>query len=82
MIGSMSRYSTYSDDYYVNVNLNTEMDLPSSRETLLHYFEQIQKQYPTMRNFYNRERSEYVLEEDKERGHYRWATVEPRRLCA
>lgn len=78
----MSRFSNYSDDYYVNVNLNTEMELPSGRETLLHYFEQVQKQYPTMRNFYCRDRAEYVLEEEKDRGHYRWTTVEPRRICA
>lgn len=78
----MSRYSTFSDDFYINVNLNTEMDLPSSRETLLHYFEQVQKHFPSMRNFYCRDRAEYVLEEDKERGHYRWTTVEPRRICS
>ena len=78
----MSRYDAFSDDFYVNVNLNTEMELPTSRETLLHYFEQVQKQFPSMRNFYSRERAEYVLEEEKERGHYRWVTVEPRRICS
>jgi hypothetical protein len=64
------------------MNLNTEMELPQSRETVLHYFEQIQKKYPSMRNFYCRERGEFVLEEDKDRGNYRWATVEPRRICS
>ncbi|MCA9169254.1 MAG: hypothetical protein KDB23_16380 [Planctomycetales bacterium] len=78
----MSRYANYSDDYYVNVNLSTEMELPTSRETLLHYFEQIQKQFPTMRNFYSRERNEFVLEEEKDQGRYRWTTVEPRRVSA
>jgi len=78
----MSRYSAYSDDFYVNMNLNTEMDLSSSRETVLHYFEQIQKKYPTMRNFYNRDRNEFVLEEDKDRGNYRWTTIEARRVCS
>lgn len=77
-----SRYSSFSDDFYINMNLNTEMDLPQSRETVLHFFEQIQKKYPTMRNFYNRERSEFVLEEDKDRGNYRWATVDTRRVCS
>ena len=72
----MNRYSSLSDDYYVNMNLNTEMELPQSRETVLHFFEQIQKHYPGMRNFYNRERGEFVLEEDKDQGTYRWATVE------
>jgi len=35
----MSHYASLSDDYYINLNLNTEMDLPQSRETILHYFE-------------------------------------------
>jgi hypothetical protein len=78
----MSRYSAYSDDFYINLNLNTEMDLPTNRETVLHYFEQVQRKYPTMRNFYCRERGEYVLEEDKDRGQYRWTTVELRRICS
>jgi hypothetical protein len=78
----MSRYSAFSDDFYVNVHLNTELELPSSRETLLHFFEQIQRRFPSMRNFYCRERSDYVLEEEKERGHYRWVTIEPRRISS
>lgn len=78
----MRRYGTLSDDFYVHMNLNTEMDLPQSRETVLHYFEQIQKQYPKMRNFYCRDRGEFVLEEDKDQGSYRWTTVEPRRVCS
>jgi hypothetical protein len=78
----MSRYAAYSDDFYINLNLSTEMDLPSNRETVLHFFEQIQKKYPTMRNFYSRERGEFVLEEEKEAGRYRWASVDPRRVCS
>ena len=75
-------YGTCSDDFYVNLNLNTEMELSQSRESVLHFFELIQKKYPTMGNFYCRERGECVLEEDKSRGHYRWATVENRRVCS
>lgn len=78
----MGRYQTYSDDYYVNMNLNTEMELPHSRETVLHFFEQVKKHYPTMRNFYSRERGEFVLEEDKDRGDYRWTSIEGRRVCS
>jgi len=78
----MNRYSAFSDDFYLNMNLNTEMELSNSRETVLHFFEQIQKKYPTMRNFYNRDRNEYVLEEDKDRGNYRWTTIEQRRVCS
>ena len=78
----MSRYASYADDYYVNLNLNTEMDLPQTRETVLHFFEQLQKHYPQMKNFYSRDRGEFVLEEDKDKGHYRWATIEQRRVCS
>ena len=78
----MTGYATVSDDFYVNVNLNTEMDLPQNRETVLYFFEQIQKLYPAMRNFYSRERGEFVLEEDKEGGQYRWTSVEARRVCS
>jgi hypothetical protein len=71
-------YCAVADEFYVNMHLNTEMDLPSNRDTLLHYFEQLQKRFPTMRNFYNRDQSDYVLEEDKDGGTYSWASVEPR----
>ena len=42
----MNRYSQFSDDFYVNMNLSTEMELPSGRETVLHFFERLQKKYP------------------------------------
>jgi len=78
----MYRFSSLCDDFYVNMNLSTEMELPTSRETVLHFFERIQKTYPTMRNFYCRERGDFVLEEDKDKGNYRWCTIEPRRVCS
>ncbi len=78
----MNRYSSLSDDFYINMNLSTEMDLPNNRESILQFFERLQKQYPTMRNFYCREKGDFILEEDKEQGHYRWCTVEARRLCS
>ncbi len=78
----MDQYSSFSDDYYINMHLHTEMDLPQNRETVLHFFEQIRKQYPSMHNFYGRERGDYVLEEDKDNGNYRWVTLEPRRICS
>lgn len=78
----MTTYHSLADDFYVNMNLNTEMALPATRETILGFFERIQKSYPTMRNFYTRESGDFVLEEDKEQGHYRWVTIEPRRICS
>jgi len=78
----MNQYGSLSDDFYLNMNLSTEMELPRNRETILHYFEQVQKKYPAMRNFYCRDKGETVLEEDKDQGHYRWSSVESRRLCS
>ncbi len=66
-----------TDDFYINMNLNTEMDLPSGRETVLHFFEQVRRRYPKMRNFYARDRNEFVLEEDKDGGSFRCTSVDP-----
>jgi hypothetical protein len=35
-----------------------------------------------MRNFYSRERGEFVLEEDKDKGDYRWTSIEARRVSS
>ena len=78
----MTPYASLADDFYVNMNLATEMELPSQRETILQYFEQVQRRYPTMRKFYCRDKRDYVLEEDKDQGRYRWAAVEAKRLCS
>jgi hypothetical protein len=78
----MNEYASLCDDFYVNMNLSTEMELPANRETVLHFFERVQKTYPAMRNFYCRDRGDFVLEEDKDHGNYRWCTIEPRRLCS
>ena len=58
------------------------MKLPDNRETILNLLERVQKSYPTMRNFYTRENGDFVLEEDKDGGHQRWLSLEPRRVCS
>lgn len=78
----MDIYGSLADDFYVNMNLNTEMKLPESRETILDFFERVQKQYPRMRNFFTRENGDFVLEEDKDQGSQRWVSLEPRRICS
>ncbi len=78
----MNLYSDIADDYYVNMTLATEIELSSSRETILAYMEQVQKNYPEMRNFYARNQGHYVLEEDKDKGPYRWTAFERQRLSS
>jgi hypothetical protein len=78
----MNEYASLADDHFININLNTEMPLPSSRETVLDFFGRVQKAYPAMRNFYTRETGDFVLEEDKDQPNYRWMCLEPRRICS
>lgn len=78
----MLEYSAFADDVYVNMNLYTEMPLPSARETVLEFFGRVQKSYPSMRNFYTRETGDFVLEEDKDQPRYRWMSIEARRICS
>ena len=47
----MNPYSSLCDDFGVYVYLNTKMDLPSGRETVLHYFDGLRKTFPQMIDF-------------------------------
>ena len=76
----MSQYGAFSDDFYLNMNLCTEMELPQGRESVLHFFEQVRRRYPKMQNFYARDKGEFILEEEKEAGAYRWVSTEPKRV--
>ena len=78
----MHQYSALADDFYCNMNLSTEMQLPNGRETVLSFLERLQKSFPSMRNFFQRDNGDFVLEEDKESGQQRWVAIEPRRVCS
>ncbi|MBN2136226.1 MAG: hypothetical protein JW720_00315 [Sedimentisphaerales bacterium] len=73
-------YSSLCDDFYVDMCINTEMDLPTQRDTVLAFFERIQKQYPSMNCFYRRDNNDYCLEESRHLGEYRWVTLETDRI--
>lgn len=75
-------YSSFCDDFYVNVRLGSQMALPNHRETVLHFFEQAQKAFPNMTRFRKSDNGELNLEEDRSRGNYRWISLEARRLSA
>ena len=77
----MNQFSRDADDFYVNVHLNTEMELPTNRDTVLHFFEQLKKGFPDLRSFHTRENGDLVLEGDKEADSYRWVSIEAHRLC-
>lgn len=73
---------SFSDDFYVNLRLGSQMTLPNSRETLLHYFERLQRDFPGMTRFRKADSGDHNLEEDRGGAGYRWASVEAKRLAA
>jgi len=73
-------YSSLCDDFYLEMYVNTELDLPNQRDTILAFFERIQRQFPSMGYFYRREGNEYCLEEDRSGGQYRWIALETDRI--
>jgi hypothetical protein len=78
----MNPYPTLCDDFGVFVYLNTRLDLPATPETVLHFFEGIQKVYPSMTELDRREGGEFILEEDREQGSCRSVGLEPRRMMS
>jgi hypothetical protein len=72
-------FNTVCDDFYVNLRVGTQMPLPTARDSLLHFFEQIQKAFPDMTRF-RRGDGEYAIEEDRDGESYRWLSVETQRL--
>lgn len=77
-----SSYGSLCDDFGVSTYVIGKVDMPTGREAVMHFFESLQRQFPRMTEFEKRENGEFVLEEDREAGSYRWATLDARRLCA
>jgi hypothetical protein len=78
----MNPYTSLCDDFGVYAYLNTKLELPQGREAVLHFFDSLQKTFPKMTEFERRDSGEYVLEEDREQGSYRWVSLEGRRLSS
>lgn len=75
-------FNSIADDFFVNMDLQTALELPMSRDTVLHFCESVQKRFPEMTNFYQRDTGEFVLEADRESGSYQWLELQSRRLSA
>lgn len=79
---SSSEFNTVADDFFVNLNLQTTLALPSNRETVLLFCEAVQKEFRGMTSFYRRDSGEYALEGDQESGSYQWMELQPQRLAS
>jgi hypothetical protein len=78
--GTMTPYSDLCDDFGVTTNLTGKLEMPTGREAVLHFFEAVQKAVPSMTEFEKRDTNDYMLEEDRENGPYRWTSLDPKRL--
>ncbi len=75
-------YSSFCDDFYFDMCVSTEMNLPNQRDTVLTFFERLQKQFPQMCNFYRRGKNEYCLEGSQTKGQYQCVTLESNRISS
>ena len=75
-------FGSFCDGLFVDMCINTQLELPSSRETVLAFFERLQKQNPEMNNFARRENGEYVLEQENEGQRSKWVSLETDRIVA
>jgi hypothetical protein len=76
----MNDYGTVSDDFGVSVHLASKVEMPAGRETVLNFFEAVRRQDPKLTDFEKRDNGEFVLEEDRDAGSYRWVSLDSRRL--
>lgn len=79
----MIPYCDRTDDFCVFVNLRSKLDLPSQRETVLHFFESLRRSFPSFSEFDRRESGEFFLEESPEVGPTRrFLSMEANRLSS
>jgi len=78
----MNPYPTLCDEFGLYVYLNTKVDLPGSSETVLHFFDTVQKAFPDLTEFERRPSGEYVLEEERDGETGRSVALDTRRLVS
>lgn len=69
------------DEFYVSARLFLKLELMLGRETVLHFFDQLRKNYPGLRKLRRRDQASLVLEEDPvEVSSRRWVRLDPSAL--
>src|SRR5690606_32258526 len=75
-------FSSVCDDFYINMRLATQLPLPHNRETILHFFERIQKRFPEMTRVRKDDNGALATAESRDNDSSRWVTLAAKRLCA
>lgn len=75
-------YVTFCDDFYVTMRLASQMPLPQSRDTVLHFLEQVRKGFPGLTRFRRSDSGDINVEEDRQSNSYRWISLESKRVSS
>lgn len=71
-------FGAHCDDVHVATRLFLKLDLGLERETVLHFFDSVKREFPTMRKLRRREDGSLLLEEDEsDDGVRRWLRLDP-----
>lgn len=77
----MSKLGAVCDDFYASSRLFLKLEMGLDRETVLHFFDRIRKEYPGLRRLRRRDGNCLVLEEEAdENGSRRWIRLDPTSL--
>jgi len=76
-----SSLGAHCDDFHASSRIHLKMDLPLSRETVLHFFDRIRREHPAIKRFRRHPEGSLTLEEtepDSREGEpRRWIRLEP-----
>jgi len=78
----INSYGSVCDDFFVEMYVHTKLDLPVQRDTILSFFERIERQFPSMSSFNRLEGNGYRLDEGHTTGEYRWVGMETDRIVS
>lgn len=70
-------FGAHCDDFHVATRLFLKLDLGLERETVLHFFDSVRREFPLLRKLRRREDSSLLLEEDEDdAGAKRWLRLD------
>lgn len=73
----MSHLGAVCDEFFVSSRLFLKLEMPLERDTVLHFFDRIRKEYPGLRKLRRRDNDCLVLEEEAdESGSRRWLRLD------
>lgn len=70
-------FGAHCDDFHVATRLFLKLDLALQRETVLHFFDSVRREFPNLKKLRRREDASLLLEEDEdENGRRRWLRLD------